>query len=116
MEKAGMPSGDLYELPTSPKTFPDGAHYRVEISGMETPKETSEEKLSRGEGFKLIKRLLDKAKVTPRQKEIFSYWAGLSDFKPKTYKQTAKHFGISEQSVRVSIFRTKNAVRYKAGL
>ena len=38
MEKAGMPSGDLYELPTSPKTFPDGAHYRVEISGMETPK------------------------------------------------------------------------------
>jgi len=38
MEKAGMPKGDLYELPTSPKTFPDGAHYRVEISGMETPK------------------------------------------------------------------------------
>jgi hypothetical protein len=38
MEKAGMPSGDLYELPTSPKTFPDGANYRVEISGMETPK------------------------------------------------------------------------------
>ena len=38
MEKAGMPSGDLYELPASPKTFPDGAHYRVEISGMETPK------------------------------------------------------------------------------
>ena len=38
MERAGMPTGDLYELPTSPKTFPDGAHYRVEISGMETPK------------------------------------------------------------------------------
>lgn len=38
MERAGMPKGDLYELPTSPKTFPDGANYRVEISGMETPK------------------------------------------------------------------------------
>ena len=38
MERAGMPSGDLYELPNSTKTFPDGAHYRVEISGMETPK------------------------------------------------------------------------------
>ncbi len=38
MERAGMPSGDLYELPNSPKTFPDGANYRVEISGMETPK------------------------------------------------------------------------------
>jgi len=38
LEKLGMPGGDLYDLPTSPKTFPDGANYRVEISGMETPK------------------------------------------------------------------------------
>jgi len=38
LERAGMPKGDLYELPTSPKTFPDGANYRVEISGIETAK------------------------------------------------------------------------------
>ncbi len=38
IERLGMPKGDLYELPTSPKTFPDGANYRVEISGMETVK------------------------------------------------------------------------------
>ena len=38
MERLGMPKGDLYELPTSPKTFPDGANYRVEISGIETVK------------------------------------------------------------------------------
>ncbi len=38
MERAGFPSGDRYDLPSSTKTFPDGAHYRVEISGMETPK------------------------------------------------------------------------------
>ena len=38
VEKAGMPKGDLYDLPTSSKTFPDGANYRVEISGLETPK------------------------------------------------------------------------------
>ncbi|HEY82312.1 MAG TPA: hypothetical protein G4O01_03365 [Dehalococcoidia bacterium] len=38
MERAGMPEGDMYDLPTSTRTFPDGAHYRVEISGMETPK------------------------------------------------------------------------------
>ncbi|MBT9161776.1 MAG: hypothetical protein DDT27_00315 [Dehalococcoidia bacterium] len=36
LERLGMPKGDLYELPTSPKTFPDGANYRVEISGIET--------------------------------------------------------------------------------
>ena len=38
MERAGFPSVDSYDLPTSTKTFPDGAHYRVEISGIETPK------------------------------------------------------------------------------
>ena len=37
LEKLGIPSGDLYGLPTSTKTFPDGANYRVEISGIETP-------------------------------------------------------------------------------
>lgn len=35
MEKAGIPGRDAYELPTSEKRFPDGAHYRMEISGVE---------------------------------------------------------------------------------
>ena len=35
LEKIGIPGRDLYELPTSEKRFPDGAHYRVEISGIE---------------------------------------------------------------------------------
>jgi hypothetical protein len=35
MEKYGVPGRDLYELPTSPLTFPDGANYRIEVSGVE---------------------------------------------------------------------------------
>ena len=35
MEKHGIPGRDLYDLPTSPLTFPDGTHYRMEISGVE---------------------------------------------------------------------------------
>jgi hypothetical protein len=35
MEKEGIPGRDLYELPTSKKTFPDGTHYRIEIAGVE---------------------------------------------------------------------------------
>jgi len=31
LEKLGLPTGDLYELTTSGKTFPDGAHYRIEV-------------------------------------------------------------------------------------
>lgn len=37
MEKAGVPGADAHDLPSSSKTFPDGAHYRMEISGVERP-------------------------------------------------------------------------------
>ena len=35
MEKEGIPGRDSYDLPTSDKTFPDGANYRIEIAGVE---------------------------------------------------------------------------------
>jgi hypothetical protein len=31
LKKIGLPEGDLWELPTSGKTFPDGAHFRIEV-------------------------------------------------------------------------------------
>nr|MBC7245499.1 hypothetical protein [Chloroflexota bacterium] len=37
MEKAGIPGRDAYDLPTSTKRFPDGAWYRMEVSGVERP-------------------------------------------------------------------------------
>jgi hypothetical protein len=35
MEKMGIPGRDLWNLPDSTRTFPDGAHYRLEIAGVE---------------------------------------------------------------------------------
>ena len=35
MEKEGIPGRDCYDLPTSEKTFPDGANYRIEVAGVE---------------------------------------------------------------------------------
>jgi hypothetical protein len=35
MEKMGIPGRDLWSLPTSTETFPDGANYRIEIAGVE---------------------------------------------------------------------------------
>ncbi len=35
MEKLGIPGRDLWDLPSSTKTFPDGAHWRIEIAGVE---------------------------------------------------------------------------------
>jgi len=35
MEKMEIPGRDLWDLPSSTKTFPDGANYRLEIAGVE---------------------------------------------------------------------------------
>jgi len=35
MERMGIPGRDLWDLPSSTKTFPDGAHWRIEIAGVE---------------------------------------------------------------------------------
>jgi len=32
-----MPSGDLYNLPTSEKRFEDGGQYRFEVPGIQAP-------------------------------------------------------------------------------
>lgn len=37
LQMLGLPEGDRYDLPSSPLTFPDGAHYRVEIPSVEGP-------------------------------------------------------------------------------
>jgi hypothetical protein len=37
MEKHGVPGRDPGEIPSSKLTFPDGAHYRIEIAGVERP-------------------------------------------------------------------------------
>jgi hypothetical protein len=38
LQSLGLPPGDLYDLPTSTKRFPDGAQYRVEIPSVEGPR------------------------------------------------------------------------------
>jgi hypothetical protein len=37
LKKLGLPGGDLYDLPTSKLTFPDGAQYRIEVPTVNTP-------------------------------------------------------------------------------
>jgi hypothetical protein len=65
LEKLGYPSTDSQELPTSTKTFPDGAQYRIELPSVEGPavlKETLKEidrlgltihRISQGSGIML---------------------------------------------------------------
>ncbi|MDM5212303.1 U32 family peptidase [Peribacillus sp. NJ4] len=65
LEQLGYPTTDLKELPTSTKTFPDGAQYRIELPSVEGPaalKETLKEidrlgltihRISQGSGIML---------------------------------------------------------------
>jgi len=36
LEKYELPGRDLYDLPDSPRSFPDGCQYRMEVSGVES--------------------------------------------------------------------------------
>ena len=38
LQRRGYPPGELYELPSSQKRFPDGAQYRIEIPSVEGPR------------------------------------------------------------------------------
>ncbi|WP_019120763.1 U32 family peptidase [Brevibacillus massiliensis] len=38
LAQLGFPAGDLYDLPTSAKRFPDGAQYRIELPSVEGPR------------------------------------------------------------------------------
>lgn len=38
LESIGLPAGDLHALPDSPKRFPDGASFRIEIPSTEGPR------------------------------------------------------------------------------
>src|SRR6476646_7493817 len=38
LRSTGLPADDLHELPDSPKRFPDGAQYRIEIPSTEGPR------------------------------------------------------------------------------
>lgn len=38
LQQRGFPPGELYELPSSAKRFPDGAQYRIEIPSVEGPR------------------------------------------------------------------------------
>jgi hypothetical protein len=90
IEKLGFPRGDCHELPTSTKTFPDGAQYRVEIPSVEGPAsfeavlkackehEVYIHRISQGSGIMLLtdKELQQMASIGQREKLEVSLFVG----------------------------------------
>lgn len=76
IEEMGLPGEDLHNLPTSTKTFPDGANWRVEISGIESSeilKATIDEAKKQNVPFhRAISLVRGSSLYTPRQLEEFA--------------------------------------------
>ena len=58
-----LPARDLAELPDSPRRFPDGAQYRVEIPSVEGPR--------------VLEAVLDEARTRAVQLQRVSQWSGI---------------------------------------
>ncbi|GGC83782.1 hypothetical protein GCM10007216_13000 [Thalassobacillus devorans] len=90
LQKLGYPSTDLQELPTSTKTFPDGAQYRIELPSVEGPialKETLREidrygltvhRVSQGSGIMLQtdEEIIEMCELTAERGMELSLFAG----------------------------------------
>ncbi|MGG0792100.1 hypothetical protein ABE132_26110 [Peribacillus simplex] len=90
LEQLGYPSTDLKDLPTSKKTFPDGAQYRIELPSVEGPialKETLKEidrlgltihRISQGSGIMLQtdEEIIEMCKMTAERGMELSLFVG----------------------------------------
>lgn len=82
LKKLGFPDRDLYELPTSPLRFPDGAHYRIEIPTVNSP-ETMRAALETAEKHGIVVNRIDETLGIMRytDEEIEEYIQIAKDFK-----------------------------------
>lgn len=83
MEKLGLPQGDLYDLPTSTKKFPDGADYRLEVPTINT-----------AEALKALMEEAERLGITiNRVDETYgAFRHTLTEL--KEYVSIAKHYGV----------------------
>jgi hypothetical protein len=90
LESRGLPSRDAYDLPTSPKRFPDGAQYRLEIPSVEGPRayqavldtaagyDVLVHRISQGSGVMLLTdaEIGEMAEIARRERQEISLFVG----------------------------------------
>ncbi|MBR8659522.1 U32 family peptidase [Brevibacillus sp. NL20B1] len=115
-ERLGFPAGDCHDLPSSKKTFPDGAQYRVEIpsveglASFEAVLEACEtygvtiHRISQGSGIMLLtdRELEQMAAIGRREKlevSLFVGPRGTWDITPMTWASAGKIAGLRVQGM-----------------
>ncbi|TWI58001.1 U32 family peptidase [Halalkalibacter nanhaiisediminis] len=128
IEKLGFPSGDCNDLPTSTKTFPDGAQYRVEIPSVEGPAsfeaviescekyEVDIHRVSQGSGIMLLTddELQQMAEIGRRENLEVSLFVGPRgswDITPMQHASAGKIAGLRSQGMDQLVYGIEDIKR-----
>ncbi|MCM3399435.1 U32 family peptidase [Oceanobacillus profundus] len=128
LEKLGYPSSDLRKLPTSPKRFPDGAQYRIELPSTEGPvalRETLKEidrygleihRISQGSGIMLltddeIKEMCELTAERGMELSLFVGPRGTWDISAQPFTSSGKAMGLRHEGVDQLIYAMEDLKR-----
>lgn len=128
ISKLGFPSRDSYDLPTSTKTFPDGAQYRVELPSCEGPaslKAYVEEienydvlvhRISQGSGIMLMtdEEITEMVEIGRREKLEISLFVGprgTFDITPMQWASAGKIAGLRLQGMDQLVYSIEDIKR-----
>jgi hypothetical protein len=128
IEKLGFVTKENYELPTSTKTFADGAQYRIEIPSCEGVKsleavlETAEKldipihRVSQGSGIMLytnaeLSQMVDLARQENRELSLFVGPRGNWDINPMPFSSAGKIFGQRIESMEQMVHAIEDIKR-----
>ncbi len=128
IEKLGFPSGDLHDLPTSTKTFPDGAHYRVELPSVEGPAsfealveeckrlDVHIHRISQGSGIMLltddeIRQMAEIGRRENLEVSLFVGPRGTFDITPMQFASAGKIAGLRSQGMDQLVYAIEDIKR-----
>jgi Peptidase family U32 len=127
----GYPEGDLYSLPSSPKRFPDGAQYRVELPSVEGPaalaatlKEIDRygltvHRISQGSGIMLLTddEILEMGRLCASRRMELSLFVGPRgtwDISPMPLTTSGKAAGIRHEGMDQLVYAVEDLKRAAA--
>lgn len=124
----GFPGGDCHDLPTSTKTFPDGAQYRVEVPSVEGPAsleavvqackdyDVTIHRISQGSGIMLLTddELRQMAEIGRREQlevSLFVGPRGTWDITPMSWASGGKIAGLRVQGMDQLVYSIEDIKR-----
>lgn len=128
LAQLGFPTGDLYDLPTSTKRFPDGAQYRIELPSVEGPgalRATLEEidrygitvhRVSQGSGIMLltdgeIKEMVQMTSERGMELSLFVGPRGTWDISAQAFTDAGKVAGLRHEGADQLVYAMEDLQR-----